>query len=237
MPVGIIVNASCVLVGGLLGAFLGKHMPTRVRDALTFLFGISSMVLGITLLRDVANLPAVILSLILGTIIGELLRLEDKISLGSAKLKGVVEKLTRRSSDEDDQYITRFVTLLMLFCTSSTGILGALSEGMTGSATVLLTKSVLDLFTAFAFAASMGVLVALIAVPQLVLLLLFYALAGVIMPLTTPAMVGDFMACGGAIAIITGLRLSDIKQFRVTNILPAIVLVMPLSWLWTQLLG
>ena len=72
-------------------------------------------------------------------------------------------------------------------------------------------------------------MIACIAIPQF---LFFSILAGFIMPLTDPLMIGDFMACGGILAIITGFRICELKDFRVANTLPALFIVMPLSYLW-----
>lgn len=235
MPTGIILNSTCVLVGGLLGSRFGRYMPEKMRQSLSLLFGFCSMVIGISLLGSMSFLPAVTLALIAGTVVGEGLRLEDHISAASGTLKTFIGKYTGQDDGHDPEYIPRFVSLLMLFCTGSTGILGALGEGMTGDRTVLLTKSVMDLFASFSFAASMGVIVAAIAVVQLSLFLLLFLAAGLVMPYLNPSMIGDFMACGGVLAIITGFRICEIKQFRVTNALPALILIMPISWLWAGL--
>ena len=142
-------------------------------------------------------MPAVTLALILGTIIGEALRIEDQINFASLRLKTLIERITNTAAADNDAYISRFVGLLMLFCTGSTGILGAIGEGVNGDSTVLLTKSVMDIFAAFAFAAHMGPMIACIAIPQFLFFSILFWSAGFIMPLTDPLMIGDFMACGG----------------------------------------
>lgn len=75
-------------------------------------------------------------------------------------------------------------------------------------------------------------MIACIAVPQFIFFSLLFWSASFIMPLTNPQMIGDFMACGGILAIITGFRICELKQFRVANTLPALFIVMPLSQLW-----
>ena len=194
MSIGIIVNSACVLIGGLLGSFFGRLLPVKMRESLYGLFGYCSIIIGIILLQNIKSMPAVTLALILGTIIGEALRIEDQINFASLRLKTLIER-----------------------------------EGVNGDSTVLLTKSVMDIFAAFAFAAHMGPMIACIAIPQF---LFFSILAGFIMPLTDPLMIGDFMACGGILAIITGFRICELKDFRVANTLPALFIVMPLSYLW-----
>ena len=205
MSIGIIVNSACVLIGGLLGSFFGRLLPVKMRESLYGLFGYCSIIIGIILLQNIKSMPAVTLALILGT---------------------------NTAAADNDAYISRFVGLLMLFCTGSTGILGAIGEGVNGDSTVLLTKSVMDIFAAFAFAAHMGPMIACIAIPQFLFFSILFWSAGFIMPLTDPLMIGDFMACGGILAIITGFRICELKDFRVANTLPALFIVMPLSYLW-----
>ena len=104
---------------------------------------------------------------------------------------------------------------------------------MTGNITILLSKSVLDLFTAMIFACSLGPITSLIAVPQLIIFVVLYLLAGTIFPLTTPEMIGDFKACGGFILLATGLRIAKIKEFPIADMIPAMIIVMPISYIWT----
>ena len=117
------------------------------------------------------------------------------------------------------------------------GIFGAAQEGMTGEPNILMAKAVLDLFTALIFATELGFAVVLIAIPQLVIQSALYVGAHQLMPLTTPAMLADFSACGGIIMLATGLRICGIKIFPIVNMLPALILVMPVSALWARLFG
>ena len=92
----------------------------------------------------------------------------------------------------------------------------------------------LDLPTALIFACSLGAVICFIAVPQLVIFLLLFLLAGVIYPLTTPAMISDFKACGGLIVLVAGFRIVKLKMFPTADMIPAMILVMPISWLWAN---
>lgn len=125
----------------------------------------------------------------------------------------------------------------MLFCASGTGIYGSLDAGMTGEATILLSKSVLDFFTAIVFACSLGAVVSVVAVPQAVIFLALFLMAKVIFPLTTPVMIADFKACGGFLLIATGLRMAKIRDFPIADMIPAMVLVMPVSGVWVRFLA
>lgn len=236
MPIGIIINATVILVGGLLGTQFGKYIPERMQESLSLLFGIASIGIGITLIVRLNALPAVILSLLLGTIVGEAIQLENRIKSGSQKLKVAVERFSHKSEEEDDAFLDKFISLLVLFCTGSTGLMGAMAEGM-GDSSILLAKSVLDFFASGIFAATMGAMVMVIALPQVVLFLCLFFLARLILPMATPNMIADFYGAGGIIALVTGFRIAEIKSMRVSNMLPALLLVMPISWMWFRLFG
>ncbi len=239
MPIGVIVNSSAVFVGGILGALLGNRIPERLRTALPLAFGAASMSMGITYILKLKILPVVVLALIVGTAIGELIYFEKGIEKLARAARGPVERLfgskkgaAQEGVEESTAFMEKFVAIFILFCASGTGIFGALNEGMTGDYSVLVTKSILDFFTSGIFAATLGFLVATIAIPQFAVLLALFFSAAVILPMTTPEMIANFTACGGMIMLATGLRISGIKSFPIANMLPALVLVMPITHLW-----
>lgn len=124
------------------------------------------------------------------------------------------------------------MSLVILFCFSGMGIFGAMNEGMSGDPSILYIKAILDVFTAMIFAISLGAIVAFIAIPQTLFQCLLFFLAALIVPLTTPDMRADFAAAGGLMLLMTGLRIMGIKSFPVANMLPSLILVMPLSHIW-----
>ena len=94
------------------------------------------------------------------------------------------------------------------------------------------SKSILDFFTAMIFGGTLGMVVAAVAIPQCVIFLAIFAAAKFIFPLTTPDMIADFKACGGFLLLATGYRIAKIHNFPVADMIPAMVLVMPVSWFW-----
>lgn len=234
--VGPYVNGAAVVLGGIAGAYVGTRLPERLRTAMPQTFGLASMALGVTMLVKVKQLPAVVLALVLGAIIGELCHLETGFARVGGLTKGLVERFfPPRAGLSHDEFIEKFVAILVLFCASGMGIFGAMNEGMTGDPQILFVKSILDLFTSAIFATALGYAVATICVPQLAIQLLLAYAATYIMPLTTPGMMADFSAVGGAIMLATGFRICGIKPFRVAAMLPALLLAMPFSHLWTAL--
>ncbi|CAM3255634.1 DUF554 domain-containing protein [Sporolactobacillus spathodeae] len=235
MPVGVIVNVLSVLVGSLIGAFFGDKIPERLRVAMPMTFGAASMGMGIALIVKVETLPAVVLALVLGSAIGELIQLEKGIEWCANKVRRPIEKLfSSNNSMTPKFFLEQFVGIVVLFCASGTGIFGALNEGMTGNASILFSKSILDFFTAAIFATALGYMVMTIAVPQFAILLGLFLSAGFILPLVNNHLINDFSALGGIIMLVTGLRISGIKSFPVANMLPGLILVMPLSALWLR---
>lgn len=235
MPLGIIVNACAIIIGGFIGSVFSKFVPQRVSKNLVLIFGLSSMVIGISLINKMHSLPGVVLSLILGTIIGELIDFEKKIERFSVWLEEKIIKITKNNKSEDKTRIEKIVSLLILFCTGSTGLLGSMTEALSGEHTVLFAKSILDFFTSAIFAISLGYIVISLCIPQFIVLMTIFLFTKFVAPDIDPNILGDFMACGGAIAIAIGFRLCEIKQIRVTNMIPSLILVFLVSWIWNMI--
>ena len=233
-PLGIIVNGIAVFVGGAMGAMLGEKIPGRLRVNLTLIFGICSCSMGISTIVKMQTLPALVLSIIIGTTIGELVYLEKGIAWGARKFeKPIASIFPHKSQVGAEDYMEQLIGIIVLFVASGTGIFGALQSGLTGDHTILITKSILDLFTAVIFAASLGYIVSVVAIPQFIVLMLLFFSAAFIMPMTNASMLADFSACGGVLMFATGLRICGIKVFPIGNMLPAMILVMPFSYFWT----
>ena len=183
-------------------------------------------------------MPPVIFSVIVGTAIGLALHLGDWIQKGAVQMNRLIMELFSRTGDEkaDKEFTAAMITVIVLFCASGTGIYGSIVAGMEGDHSILLAKSILDLPTAMIFSCSMGIIVAFIAIPQCLIFLLLFFLAGVIFPLTTPEMISDFKACGGVLLIATGFRMAKLKDYPIADMIPSMILVMPMSWLWVNYL-
>lgn len=231
---GPFINAAAVLLGGTLGALLSHRLPERVRSSMPAIFGLASLGIGILLIIKCVNLPVMVLATLLGTLIGELCYVERGISGGVNALRKLVTKRNGESAaSAHESFIQSLVAIIILFCASGTGIFGAMREGMTGDASILIAKAFLDFFTATIFATTLGFAVAMISVPMLIIQLTLATCATLILPLTTPAMMGDFTAVGGVLLLATGLRICGIKMFAVANMLPALLIAMPISALWS----
>ncbi|MFH7090140.1 DUF554 domain-containing protein [Klebsiella pneumoniae] len=233
MVTGPFINASAVLVGGVLGALLSQRLPERIRTAMTSIFGLASLGIGILLVIKCANLPVMVLSTLVGTLLGEICNMEKGINTLVSKLQQLMSAKGKKKASAHESYIQSYVAIIVLFCASGHRRLRRHARRMTGDASILIAKAFLDFFTATIFACTLGIAVAAISVPMLLIQLTLAACAAIIMPLTTPMMLADFSAVGGMLLVATGLRICGIKMFAVVNMLPALMLAMPISAAWT----
>ena len=238
MPIGIIMNSLSIVIGGILGTIAGHKLPQNLKIQLNIIFGLCSIGMGINSIVLMTNMPAVILAIVLGTAIGLTCNLGHWINKAAEQMQKPISKVFKNNNTEISQveFMSSLVTIIVLFCASGTGIYGSLDAGMTGDSTILISKSILDLFTALVFACNLGCVVSVIAIPQFIIFMLIFLSAKTILPLTTPDMIADFKACGGFLMVATGLRITKIKEFPIADMIPAMILVMPLSWAWVNLI-
>ena len=238
MPIGVIINTIAIFLGGIAGALLGNKLPEKYKEQLNLIFGLCSMGMGISSIVLMKYMPAVVFALIIGTIVGLVFKLGDKVYELCSKLQKVMIRIVpkKETNMSETEFLATLITVIVLFCSSGMGIYGSLSEGMTGDSSLLITKSILDFFTAAIFACNLGYIISLIAVPQFVIFTTLFLSASFIVPLTTPDMIADFKACGGFLMVAAGFRILKLKMFPVVDMIPAMILVMPFSWFWVNII-
>jgi hypothetical protein len=224
MPIGVIINVSAVFLGTVIGGKIRHILPAYLMDELPKVFGICSLTIGITSVIGVKTLPMVIMAIILGFIVGELLNIHKFVSNCFSK---VLKKLPFHMEGNHEEYMELYLLVVLMFSMSGLGLFGALTEGMSGDSSILISKSVLDFFTAILFGAALGYAQTLVCVPQFIMLMLCFCLARIIIPYTNATMIADFKACGGIITMITGLTIAKIFKIKAINLIPALIFVMP----------
>lgn len=236
MPIGVIINSAAIFIGGIIGNLMGERLSQSFKENLNMVFGACSFTMGISSIALMENMPAVIFAVILGTVIGLAIHLGEYIQSGARLMQKGISKILplRTSSLSEEEYMQTLITIIVLFCASGTGIYGSIVSGMNGDHSILIAKSILDLPTALIFGCSLGAVAAFIAFPQFVIFMLLFFLAEMIFPLTTPIMINDFKACGGVLLFATGFRMIKVKDFPTADMIPSMILVMPVSWLWTN---
>ncbi|QQO08725.1 DUF554 domain-containing protein [Breznakiella homolactica] len=234
LPIGVWIDNACVLIGGLIGASCRDRIPQRIKEPLTVIFGVAAIGIGITSFIRLHSLPAVLLALISGALIGELLNLDLRI-------KNVLSRLIRHLKfpieGDHDSYMQFYLLVAVTLCASGANIFGALNEGMTGDSTVLISKAVMDIFAAAIFASRLGYAMILIVIPQCLILTSLFYLANFIMPVVSATMILDFISVGGLLTFVVGISIAGIKHISAANLLPALILVFPVSALFTLLMG
>lgn len=216
---GVIVNMIAAVVGGTLGTLFKKGIPEKITNGIMTAVGLCVVYIGIDGALKGENTLVLIISMLLGTAIGSLIDIDDKINrLG----KWVENKFNK--GEHKVSIAEGFVTSTLLFCVGSMTVVGSLNAGLLGDNQMLYTKSLLDLISGTMIAASCGIGVVFSAIPILVfqggIVLLAELLSDI---LTTPAI--NEMTCVGSVIIIAlGLNLVGISKFKVANFMPAIVL-------------
>jgi len=231
--IGTVVNVATVLLGAGLGVLLGHRLSERTRDVVTDGLGLVTLLIAILSALAVTD-PALVAhigssapmlvvlgSLLVGGIVGSLLRLEERVE----SIGGWLQR--RLSSDtgsaERHRFVEGFVAASLLFCTGPLTILGSLNDGLGRGADELFLKSALDGFAAMAFAASFGWGVAASALTVIVVqggLTLVGVVLGDVLP---DAHVAALTAVGGLLLVGVALRLLRVRQIPVADLLPALV--------------
>lgn len=238
MPTGVLVDVASVILGGILGGLWGEKLSEDFKEKLNMVFGVSSLGMGIYAIAPMKYMPAVIFAIILGTIVGLWIHLGTIFNKGATLMQKPITKLipTEKLTITQDEFVSLMVTATVLFCAGGTGIYGSMTEGISGDASILISKAILDFFTAAIFAASLGYAVSIIAIPQFVIFYLLFLLARFIIPFSTPSMIADFKACGGFLMVATGFRMLRLKMFPIAEMIPSMIFVMPLSAFWVNII-
>lgn len=220
------VNAVVVALGALLGLAFGGRLREEHTGTIVAGLGICVMVIGITSAIVTTNILIVIVSMVLGTILGELLKIEARLDTLGDWLKA---RLGRHGGS---RFTEGFVTASLLFCVGSMAIMGSFDAGLRGDYQTIFAKSALDGVMAVTFAATMGLGVMFSGLTVLVYQGALTLLAGVVEPFLSEAVVVEMSAVGGVLLIGTGINILGLapKRLKVGNMLPAMVL--PVIWFW-----
>ncbi|MBI5829071.1 MAG: DUF554 domain-containing protein [Chloroflexi bacterium] len=218
---GTLLNIFTVLLGGGLGAVFGARLPERVRQTVMNGLGLFTLALGLQMTLKSENMLIVLGSVLLGGIVGEWWRIDDRLNQLGAWLEA---KSGSRGESGSNRFIKGFVTASLVFCVGPMTILGSIQDGLTGKFELLALKSVLDGFAALAFASSLGVGVLFSALTIGVFQGALTLLAAQAQTVLTPPVIAEMTATGGV--LIMGIAFSsllELKQIRVGNFLPALL--------------
>lgn len=223
---GTTVNFVAIIIGGLAGVFFGKYFPEKLRDTVIQGIGLTILVIGLQMALKTNNILIVIISLVLGGVIGEGIDIQARLnSLGE-----YIEK--KLSAKGDGKFTKAFVTTSLIYCVGAMAIVGALEDGLNANHSILFAKSALDGITAVIFASSMGIGVVFSAVPVFVYQGSIALFAGRLQGLLSEVVVVEMTAVGGLLIFGIGITMLGIKDIKVANLLPGIFLTVPLVFLF-----
>ena len=221
---GVLVNTLTVIIGSGIGLLLKKQIPEKLTGAVMTAIGLCTIAIGIGGIIKGQNQLVMIISLVLGTIVGTLIDIDGKLSKLGDKFQNKRAKDGKNSGD-NATFSQGFVTASLLFCVGAMTIVGSMNAGISGDNQMLYTKSVLDLISSSMLAASLGIGV---LCSSLFVLVFQGALVGLSMLLGT--FLSDFaiaeLICAGSVMITAlGLNLIGVTKIKVANLLPGLIFV------------
>jgi len=217
MGIGTAINVVAVLVGGGIGTLVGAKLPEKMRSSAMAAIGIVTLLVGVANFLEFDNPLVPLVSVVAGLVVGELLDID-------AALRRLGDSLERRFSKGESPVSRAFVTTSLLFCVGPLTVIGSLEDGLTGNYDLLALKSALDFIAALTFASVLGWGVLLSAGTVFLVQGTLTFGAGFLEPVVTEAMIGATTATGGILIVGLGLGLLELKEVRVANMLPALLI-------------
>ena len=233
--IAVFVNMATVILGSTLGIVFRSKIRQKYISAVIAALGLVTMVMGVISAIATENLLCVIICMALGTVLGEILRIDDRIEGAGDFIKnGLLRGRMKESS-----FTEGFVTACILFCVGSMTIMGSFEAGINGDYSIIYAKSTLDFISSMAFGAAMGIGVTFSAV----FILLFQGgltlLAGALAPLLSAGVVTEMSAAGGVIIVGMGINMLELskQRIKVANMLPAVFLPIAFVPLYNWIAG
>lgn len=220
---GTIVNALLIVAGSIIGMFFTR-IPDKYKETVMHGIGLAVILIGLQMAFSTENIVIVLISLLFGAIIGEFMRIEDALNrlgmwLGS--------KFTTK--DDTISVSQGFITGTMIFCIGAMAIIGALDSGIRGDHEVLITKGIIDGFTALVLTTTLGFGVVFSVIPLILYQGAITLFATQIEKWVPEAMLNglilEITSVGGLLIVAIGLNLLKIKEIRIANLMPALFLV------------
>ena len=216
---GTLINTATVLVGGTVGIAMGNKIPDRVRTIVVQVIGMLTIGLGLSDLLKTHNMVFPLLGMVFGAVIGEILRIEDR-------LEGIGEIIRKRFAKRQDPgpFISGFVTASLLFCIGPLTILGAIQDASGATPQLYIIKGTLDGFMSVIFGAIHGVGVLFSAVSVFIVQGTLTLFGTRLDSLLNDRMRVELFATGGLAVMAIGLNLLEIKKIRLGSLLPGLII-------------
>lgn len=213
--VGTVVNTLAIVAGSLLGISLRRGISDAYKETVIAAIGLAVMLIGLKSALQTDDLLLVIISLALGAVIGEMLKIE-------VRLEALGRLIGSQMGRAGEGVAQGFVTASLVFCVGAMAIIGSLESGLTGNHQTLFAKSLLDGVTSVIFASTLGIGVIFSSVSVLIYQGAITLAATYLKPFLTAGVVAQMSAVGGLLIVAIGLNILDIKKLRIGNMLPGL---------------
>lgn len=216
----VFVNTFTVILGSVIGLLCKKGIPERLSNAVMTGIGLCTLVIGVTGVFSGENTLVLILSIVLGVIVGELLNIDGHVN-------SLVEKVAGKAAGAGKaaQISQGFITACLLFCIGAMTIVGSLNAGLKGDHEMILTKSLLDFISSIMLSATLGIGVLFSAAFVLVFQGAIVLLAQYLAPLLSDGVINELTCAGSLMILALGLNIIGITKIKVINFIPALVFV------------
>ncbi|HWO56382.1 MAG TPA: DUF554 domain-containing protein [bacterium] len=212
------INTATVLAGSLAGMLIGDRLPERLRKIVFTGLALMTLGIGVSMVIRGTRPLIIITSIVLGAVLGELIDIERQLERFAVWLQARVRV-------GGGQFVRGFVTASLLFCVGPMTVVGSIQDGLSGDATILITKAIMDGFASLALAATMGIGVLFAALTVLIVQGGLSLLGRSLAVLTEPAALDQLTGVGGLLIMALAIRMLEIKDIKVANLLPALVIV------------
>lgn len=227
MPgLGTLVNSGVIILGSLIGLLLKRGLPEKWQETMINSIALCVFIIGIQMAMKTDNIIIVIISLVIGSIIGEIIDIEEGMNGLGAWLGS---KLSKESGSIAGQIAEGFVNSSILFCTGAMAIVGSIQDGVSGDCSTLFAKATLDGIIALILTANVGVGVMLSAITVGVYQGSITLMAGFVEPYITEVILQEITASGGVMIMAIGTNMLRITKIRIGNMLPGMLVAAVLA--------
>lgn len=227
MPgLGTLVNSGVIILGSLIGLLLKRGLPEKWQETMINSIALCVFIIGIQMAMKTDNIIIVIISLVIGSIIGEIIDIEDGMNGLGAWLGS---KLSKESGSIAGQIAEGFVNSSILFCTGAMAIVGSIQDGLSGDCSTLFAKATLDGIIALILTANVGVGVMLSAITVGIYQGSITLMAGFVEPYITEVILQEITASGGVMIMAIGTNMLRITKIRIGNMLPGMLVAAVLA--------
>lgn len=222
---GTVVNVAAIAGGSLLGLLVGRGIKEKYQETVIYGLALCVIVLGIQMALQGQHILLTIISLVVGSILGEALGIEEKLEQVGTYLAEKFQKSRKNGDAGTDAFVEGFLNASLLYCVGAMAIVGSIQDGLSGDPTTLYTKALIDGLSGIIYASNFGVGVLFSALSVGVYQGILTALAGFLGPWMSQLVVQEVAACGGLMILGIGINMTKLLKIRVGNMLPGLLVV------------